>query len=105
MNKGKQLKDIYDRLKIGDKITVHQAVEASYSNYAGNPEVFFTPDDVGIVTNIHIPCVFRCGAYKDEFVRASFEKPVTAKRNGETSTESDWSVGIYYQNVKIISQE
>lgn len=105
MNKGKQLKDVYDRLKIGDKITVHQTVEASYSNYAGNPVILFTPDDVAIVTHVHIPCVVKSDAYKNEFVRASFTRPITVNRSGYIRTDSDWSVAIHYQNIKIISQE
>ncbi|MFN8992570.1 MAG: hypothetical protein ACK5X3_02710 [Pseudomonadota bacterium] len=105
MNKGKQLKAVYDRLKIGDKITVHQAVEASYSNYAGNPTILFTPEDVAIVTNVRIPCVVKSDAYRGEFVRASFTRPVTVNRSGYIRTDSDWSVAVDYQNVKIISQE
>jgi hypothetical protein len=105
MNKGKQLKDIYDRLKIGDKITVHQAVEASYSNYAGNPEVFFTPEDVGTVIGVQIPCVTQSKAYKEEFVQVSFTKPVLTTRAGIPHTYSQWNAGIHYQNIKIIPQE
>jgi hypothetical protein len=80
MNKGKQLKAVYDRLKIGDKITVHQAVEASYSNYAGNPTILFTPEDVAIVTNVRIPCQER---RIQSGVRQSF---VYSTRNGQ----SEW---------------
>lgn len=94
MNKGKQLKHIYDTLKVGDKISVYRSTEASYSNYAGNPTIFFHPENVATVTHIHVPCVVHGDKYKNEFVRASF-----------WSIATEWSVALDYRNIKVINQE
>jgi len=37
---------------VGDKVTVLHAVECYYSNYGGNPELWFNPGDHAVITYI-----------------------------------------------------
>ena len=45
--------------KVGDKVTVKEAVEARYSRYAGNPECIIEPGVVGTVGAVDVPYVTR----------------------------------------------
>ena len=46
-------------MKIGDKVTVTEEIEAYYSGYAGNPEVIIKPGQIGTVKSVHVPSLWR----------------------------------------------
>lgn len=50
-------------LKVGDRVSLTEPLEAYYSQYAGNPKVIVTPDLVGTIGAIDCPSVRREGVY------------------------------------------
>lgn len=46
-------------LKVGDRVTVKERVEAYYSNYGGNPAMFLEPGMSGVVGAVDVPSVRR----------------------------------------------
>lgn len=84
--------------KPGDTITCVVAVEAGYSDYAGNPRCVFQPGMVGIATVCDTVSV-RYGPYgEDVGVNVHFTGP--AKVDGNTT----WRVFLRFGNIEVIER-
>ena len=85
--------------QIGERVTCRTPVEAYYSRYAGNPECWFEPGDVGIVAEVDVPVVvnmtghhfFSCVDFYKEGI------PHNERHGG-----SPWRVGLYSDNMVIL---
>jgi hypothetical protein len=102
MNSTNKCWKIYTHLEVGDRVTVYEAIHAYYSGYAGNPEMLFTPNDVGVVKSVRVPCVIFSEAYKDVFVQIEFEK--SGYNSIQKAELSSWDAGINYQNIVVLPQ-
>jgi len=71
-------------IKVNDRVTCKESIEAYYSNYGINPTCYFTNKDVGIVKELKVPYVSRSGT----FTCVDFEK------NGQT-----WRVALDNKNI------
>lgn len=79
-------------VRVGDKVTCIERVDAYYSNYGGNPECWFEPGEVGVVGAVDVPCTtyaYRKRGGTASFVCVDFEK------HGQT-----WRCALYYNNVR-----
>ena len=75
-------------VKLGDRVTVKERVEGYYSNYGGNPAIWFEPGMVGVVGAIDVPSVWRANV---SFVCVDFFCPDTGR------TER---AAVYYHNIR-----
>jgi hypothetical protein len=89
-NSQTKCKELYNLIKIGDIITVHNTVEAFYSNYGIKPYIALEPGTEATVFAVKSPNVRYSEAYKNESVVAKFLSSIT----GELETASVW-----YQNI------
>lgn len=46
-------------MKVGDTVTVKEATEAYYSQYAGNPKMVIHPGQIGVIAAVNVPSVWR----------------------------------------------
>ncbi len=84
----------------GDKITCVVAVEASYSDYAGNPVCVFKPGTVGIATVCDSVSV-RYGPYgEDVGVNVHF----TGSAHGKDNLMTTWRVFLRYGNIVLVER-
>jgi hypothetical protein len=47
----------------GKQVTTSESVEAYYSNYGGLPPCSFNPGDVGVISEVNVPCVRKNGVF------------------------------------------
>ena len=90
INSQERCKELYESIKEGDLITVHEAVEAFYSNYGIKPYLALEPSVEAKVFAVKSTNVRCSKAYKDESVVVKFISPAT----GVEETASVW-----YQNI------
>ena len=92
------------KVKVGDKVTCKVSKEAYYSNYAGAPECFFEPGEVGIVAHIDVPVVCRPKNRLGQkpapytFTCVDFDKPgvVLNRKTGSCV----WRCSLHADNIK-----
>jgi len=63
-------------MKIGDVVTCRKPVEAYYSSYGIKPRILFRPRQVGIVSAVGVPSVWRDGVM---FTCVDFFAPETGQ--------------------------
>ena len=80
--------------QVGDKVTTTLRTKAYYSGYAGQPECYFEPGDVGVIAQVKVPYVTGCKGLT--FNCVDFWKEGVPYNQGR----NPWRVAIDTKNLK-----